>query len=44
MIEEDDLRGEVRENLERMCEGLRMLDGDDDENSEGAESKEEDDY
>lgn len=41
MIEEDELRGEVRENLERMCEGLRMLDGDEDENSEEGRSEEE---
>jgi hypothetical protein len=36
-MEEDELRGEVREKLERMCEGLRMLEGDEDDSNEGGE-------
>ena len=35
-LEDDELRHEVRERLERLCEGLRMLEeGDDDENEDG---------
>lgn len=34
-MEDDELRGNCRERLERMCEGLRMLDGEEESDEEG---------
>jgi hypothetical protein len=41
-VEDDDIRMEVRERLEGLTEGLRMLDGDEDDSQEGEDERDAD--
>ena len=44
MIEEDEIRYEVREKLERMHEGLRMLEGEDPDSASEGQGTESEEY